>query len=225
MNSIIPKINHSNLRVINQLQKNFKITNEKMYRHNINFLFCDIQSKYIKKIANNQELILKAKVMAEVSKIFKFNQLVSEQNTQVFGETISEIKDNLNDNTLIFPKSRFSMFSEEEIEQMPEDNIYILLGIETHICVYQTVLNFVKKNRNIIVLADAVSSNNLGERKNALQNMREIGCYITTCQELIFLLLQDANDKNFSSVLRILKDLCSMPSNLLLDKEEVKIQY
>jgi isochorismate hydrolase len=208
-----------------QLEKNFKILNEKGTRENINILFCDIQDKYIKKIANNSELLQKCKVIAEISKTLKFNQIITEQKREVFGGTVREIISNLNENTKIIEKSRFSMFSDDEIDKMPIDDVYILLGIEAHICVYQTALNFIKKDRNVIVLADAVSSSNLGERKIALENLRDMGCYVTTCQGLVFLMLQDSLDENFTLLLKNLRDLSSISGNLLLDREEVKGKF
>lgn len=225
MNSAFTRINPFNFRTITQLQRNFKVVNDNGRRENINILFCDIQDKYIKKIANYTELIQKAKVIAEISKTLKFNQLITEQKRDVFGATVPEIKEFLNENSKIIEKSRFAMFSEEEIEKMPIDDVYVLLGIEAHICVYQTALNFIKKDRNLIVLADVVSSSNLGERKIALENLRDIGCYLTTCQGFIFLMLQDALDENFVLILKNLRDLSAISCDLLLDKEGPKGKF
>lgn len=225
MNSTLTRLSPFNFRTITQLQRNFKILNEKGNRDNINILFCDIQDKYIKKIANYSELLAKAKVIAEISKTLKFNQIITEQKREVFGATVPEITCFLNDNTKIIEKSRFSMFSEEEIEKMPIDDVYILLGIEAHICVYQTAMNLIKRDRNVIVLADAISSSNLGERKIALENLRDMGCYVTTCQGLVFLMLQDALDENFTLLLKHLRDLSAISCNILLDREEPKGKF
>jgi len=225
MNSSFNKISKFNFPLISQLQRNFKLFNESGNRDSINVLFCDIQDKYIRKIANHKELIQKSKVIAEISKVLKFNQIVTEQKKDVFGITIPEITANLNPGAKIFEKTRFSMFTEEEIEKMPVDDIYILLGIESHICVYQTALNFIKKDRHVILLADAVSSSSLGERKIAIDNLREMGCYITTCQGLVFLMLQDAKDENFTSILKNLRELSAISCNILLDKEEGNLKF
>ncbi len=223
MNSGIKKVFPFNFNLISQLQLNFKIVNENGMRHKINILFCDIQHKYIKKIANHKEIIQKAKTIAEISKALKFNNIITEQKRDIFGNTIQEIISNLdNSNYKIIEKSRFSMFSDEEIEKLPLDDVFVLLGIEAHICVYQTALNLIKNNRYVIILADSVSSSNLGERKIALHNLRDMGCYITTTQGLFFLMLQDSKDENFTLLLKYLKDLSSIPANLLLSKEDGK---
>lgn len=214
------------LKTIAQVQKNFKSINPITgNRDTINILFCDVQDKYIKKIANSEELVQKTKIMAEISKQLKFNQIITEQKKEVFGITLPEIQKNLNDNALLFEKTRFAMFSEDEIDKLPENQVTILLGIETHVCVYQTALNFIRKNRPIIILADAVSSSNLGERKMALKNLRDMGCYITTCQALIFLMLQDAGDNQiFKPLVKSLKELSLCSYNLLLDEKERELK-
>lgn len=225
MNSTLTRLSPYNFRTINQLQRNFKIVNDKGTRDNINILFCDIQDKYIKKIANYSELLQKTKVIAEISKTLKFKQIVTEQKREVFGGTVPEIICNLNEDARIIEKNKFAMFSEEEIEKMPIDDVYILLGIEAHICVYQTALNFIKKDRNVIILADAVSSSNLGERKIAIENLRDMGCYVTTCQGIVFLMLQDSLDENFTLILKNLRDLSAISANILLDREESKGKF
>ncbi len=225
MNSNITRIGSFHFKTITQLQRNFKKLNKEGNRDSINILFCDIQEKYIKKIANYQELLQKTKVIAEISKTLKLNQIITEQKPEVFGSTVPEITQFLNEKSKITQKSRFAMFSEEELDKMPIDDVYVLLGIEAHICVYQTAINFIKKDRNLIVLADAISSSNLGERKIALDILRDIGCYVTTCQGLVFLMLQDALDENFPLILKNLKDLSGISCDLLLDREKPKGKY
>ena len=201
-----------NFKTISQLRTNFNLKN-----NTINILFCDVQDKYIPKIACYKELIQKVKLISSASKILNFNQIVTEQKKQIFGTTIPEITNNLNSSAKIFEKTRFAMFSEEEIEKMNETDVNILVGVETHICVYQTAFNFLKMNRHIIILADVVSSSNLGERKVALENLKDMGAYITTCQGLLFLILEDSENENFKPLVKILAELSGVSYDLLLD--------
>ncbi|KAL8795343.1 MAG: hypothetical protein Q9195_002213 [Heterodermia aff. obscurata] len=55
-----------------------------------------------------------------------------------------------------------------------------IVGIETHICVTQTALDLLADGHNVYVLADGVSSCNEGERRVALDRLRQEGATITT---------------------------------------------
>jgi nicotinamidase-related amidase len=177
----------------------------------INVLFTDIQAKFVPKIFKYQGLLKTCQNMAEASKILNLNQIVSVQKKEVFGDVVQEINDHLysegNDLNKLqyFEKHTFSMFDDKSLAIQDPEATYIILGIEAHVCVYQTCLFLSQKGKNVIALSDGISSMNVGDRNIALKNLMSMGVYVTTSQSLLFLLLQDANHPKFKQLLPIFK--------------------
>jgi nicotinamidase-related amidase len=81
----------------------------------------------------------------------------------------------------------------------------ILVGIETHVCVYQTAIDLLEQGVEVFVAADAVSSRAAENRAMALEAMRDAGAKILPTETLLFALLRDAADPAFKSLLKLIK--------------------
>ena len=81
----------------------------------------------------------------------------------------------------------------------------ILIGIETHVCVYQTALDLLEEGIEVFVVADAVSSRSPENKQLALQAMRDAGVKIIPTETVLFALLRDAADPHFKELLGLVK--------------------
>lgn len=81
----------------------------------------------------------------------------------------------------------------------------ILVGIETHVCVYQTTLALLEAGIEVFVAADAVSSRTPENKSLALQAMRDAGAKILPAETVLFALLRDAADPRFKELLKLVK--------------------
>ncbi len=197
------------ISTITKLQENF------INKKPINVLFCDIQDYYIKKIYKSNDIIRTAEEIAEASKILGLNQIVTEHKKEVFGPTIKEIKNHFYEKTILFEKTRFPMLDDEFINNQDKDAVYVLFGIEAHICVTQTAVNILKNDKPLILLADGISSTNPGDRELALKNLQAMGAYLTSTQGFLFLLLRDVAHPNFKSLLHIFKSYSNRDNSIL----------
>jgi len=94
----------------------------------------------------------------------------------------------------MFEKTQFSMLTETVVETVKkQENVdtWVIIGIESHVCVQQTVLGLLEMDKHVFVLADAVSSQYIGDRYIALERMRQAGAVVTTTESAIFELLGD----------------------------------
>jgi isochorismate hydrolase len=152
-----------------------------------------------------------AENMARFSKIMNFPQYITEHKIDVFGPTVPEVLNHSNENTKIYPKTRFSMFDLDFINKnFSENELFILLGVEAHICVTQTALTILESNRKLVLVVDAISSRNSGERDVGLSNLKSCGSYLTTSEALMFLYLKDSNNKDFKTCLPMFKKVRKM---------------
>jgi nicotinamidase-related amidase len=82
----------------------------------------------------------------------------------------------------------------------------VIAGLETHICVLQTVLDLLERNYQVVVLKDAVVSSTKLKWENAIQLMKEVGAHILNTETLLFYLLKRADTKKFKYLVKLLKE-------------------
>ena len=81
----------------------------------------------------------------------------------------------------------------------------VVVGIETHVCVQQTVLDLLAEGLRTFVVADAVGSRHRSDYDVALERMRDSGATITTVESVVFEWLGSADRPEFKAVSRIIK--------------------
>ena len=177
-------------------------------------LVCDVQERFRPLIHNMETVVSTTKFMTAVAKELQIPCVVTEQYSKVFGPTISEaIADpsDLGTSIKVFEKKLFSMCTEECAQHLEsisssEKTSYLIVGIEAHVCLQQTALDLLEKGHDVHIIADGVSSQQKFDREIALKRMEQSGAWITTCQSAAFMLLGSADNANFKSVSKLVKD-------------------
>ena len=165
----------------------------------------DIQEKIIRPIFNKDLITKNIKKLLDAYQILDENIFISEQNPLKLGTTIPEL----------LPKSEFKRIEKmefslanrkeflKELENKKITNL-IVCGIETHICIQQTVLDCLQKGFEVILISDAMSSRNRLDHEIALKRMIQRGAIITTTESIIFELCKTANRKEFKEIRKII---------------------
>ncbi len=83
----------------------------------------------------------------------------------------------------------------------------VVAGIETHVCVEQTVLDLIAEGLNVFVVADAVTARNSVDHDWGLTRMREAGATITTAEAVLFSWCGTADRPEFKTISTIVKGL------------------
>ena len=81
----------------------------------------------------------------------------------------------------------------------------LIVGIETHVCVYQTALDLLAMQMRPVVLADAVGSRRPFDSAIALDGLRAAGVRVTTVESAIFQLVHEAGTDRFKRILPIVR--------------------
>ena len=74
------------------------------------------------------------------------------------------------------------------------------MGLEAHICVYQTVMDLADQGFETQVVADAVSSRAATNRDLALDKMTRHGIELTSTEMALFELMKTARAEEFRTV-------------------------
>ncbi len=81
----------------------------------------------------------------------------------------------------------------------------ILCGMETHVCVLQSCLDFLDQKFRVFVAADAVSSRTPENYRLGLERMRDAGAIIASTEMVLFELLGRAATEEFKQILAVVR--------------------
>jgi nicotinamidase-related amidase len=165
----------------------------------------DVQDGLINTITEHAASVQNIKVLINAAEVVGVPVLATEQ--EKLGETVPELK-----SILAGSPSRKLSFSccgnPEFMSKLREvgKRTVIACGIETHICVVQTVLDLLKQHYRVLVVRDATSSHAMADRETAIERMRDSGAMITTTEAVIYELIERAGTEEFRKILEIVKE-------------------
>ena len=162
----------------------------------------DLQEKLVNMLENSVEITKNCTKLMKSANLLNIDTIVSEQYPKGLGETIIQIKDITNFKT--FEKTTFSLLKTEDFKHDFKKNI-VIFGIETHICVYQTVLDLLEKGHNVYVVKDCCASRSKTNYKTSLELMKQFGAKITTLEIVLFELLKSSKHENFKEIQGLIK--------------------
>lgn len=167
----------------------------------------DVQGKLAELMSEKDALYKNIQILIRAARILNIPILWCQQVPKALGPTIEEIAQLLEDTEPI-NKSSFSCCSDKQfINKLKQTNRkqVILCGIETHVCIYQTATDLKKAGFEVSVIADAVSSRTLENKKTALTKMQVLGIDISGTEMLLFELLKTAEHPNFRQIANLIR--------------------
>ena len=163
-------------------------------------LCIDIQQKLIK-IANDE---IKANIikLMKAASILDIYTLITEQYPKGLGDTIDEIK-SIKDFKRV-EKTTFSALKTPDFPEIKNKNV-IIFGIETHICVFQSALDLIKKGYNVIIVPDCCASRTDFSKNTALNTLSQAGAWIMNLEMILFEFLKSSNHPHFKEIQNLIK--------------------
>jgi nicotinamidase-related amidase len=167
----------------------------------------DIQGNLAQAMFDKENLFANTTKLIKGFKILNLPVIVTEQIPQKLGQTIAQVSAEL-DGIIPIAKESFSCCDEinfkESLERLNRRHV-VLLGIETHVCVYQTALDLIAGNYDVHLVADAVSSRTPENRQIGIDAMKSAGAHITSTEMVLFELLRTAADPQAKELFKIIK--------------------
>ena len=134
--------------------------------------------------------------------------VVTEQYPRGLGATLPALDACLPEGVPRYEKTTFSCFGCPAFASLVSSRspaTLVVVGIETHVCVQQTVLDALERGLSVIVAADAVASRQDRDRDTALALLRGRGVSVTTVEALLFDWLQDARHPSFKAIAALIR--------------------
>lgn len=188
---------------MDQLKRNPKILSP----DSTALLIIDIQERILNVMQHPEMVLANTIKLIRGSKVLELPVFFTEQYPKGLGSTVSQIADELAGLSPI-QKMSFSCFGADNLfKEIKNKNIsqIVIAGIESHVCVQQTVLDLLANNIQVNVAADAVSSRKEIDYKTAIERMRSNGAEITTTEAVLFELLNVCGTNQFKAISKIVK--------------------
>lgn len=167
----------------------------------------DVQVKLTAVMHEKDRLLANLQKLLSGIRVLDVPMVVTEQYPDGLGPTVPELAPLLTDCETISKKS-FSCWGDESFRNTLERlgrNQILLCGIESHVCVYQTVMELMKQGYEVSLVADAVSSRSAMFVGIAVERMRDAGCSIVNTEMVLFELLKTSESDRFKEISKIVK--------------------
>ncbi|MEA3363305.1 MAG: hydrolase [Thermodesulfobacteriota bacterium] len=175
-------------------------------------LVIDVQEKLVPAMHQDlyQQLVLNANLLIEGFKSLGLPIIATEQYSKGLGHTVAQLNGATEKNCI--EKMSFSCFGEDKfistLEKSGSKQI-LIVGMETHVCVFQTVLDLLDRGYVVHLVRDAVSSRFKSDYDNAISSAAQAGAVITTTETALFQLIKVAGTDGFKVVSKLVRQRTS----------------
>lgn len=169
-------------------------------------LVIDIQERLIPAMKYGEQVIQNTNTIISFAKRIGVPIIVTEQYPKGLGKTVLDVSNNLEE-SLIFEKTTFSGYTSEvttALKGLGRKKI-IITGMETHVCVFQTVRDLLAQGYQVFVVGDAVCSRTKGNYLNGLSLMSSMGAVVTNTETVFFDLMKQAGTPLFRELSKLIK--------------------
>ncbi len=145
------------------------------------------------------------KLMIECARILDIPIIANTQYMKGLGPYVDELE-GMMDGIVRPDKTEFSAYANKatqaELDKLPQSvSTVIMVGVETHICIYQSAMGVLQRGLKPWIVADAVSSRSIVNHQLGLERLREEGALIGPAEMIIYELLGKAGTAEFKQVL------------------------
>ncbi|MEN8139849.1 MAG: isochorismatase family protein [Thermodesulfobacteriota bacterium] len=171
-------------------------------------LVVDIQERMMRVIPGRDEVVANSVLLLKTARQLNIPVVATTQYVARIGELLPEVTaemaevsplDKLEFGCFYNPAVAAQLASHTQVKR------WIVCGVETHICIYQTVLGGLQRGYDIWVPADAVNSRTEKNYQAGLARIANIGGVVGSTEMIIYELLHRAGTPEFKALLPFLK--------------------
>ncbi|MGE0765814.1 MAG: hydrolase [Hyphomicrobiaceae bacterium] len=180
-------------------------------RDRAQLLIIDVQEKLAPHIADGSTAAANCERLVRYAHRLGVPVTITEHYPTGLGSTLAPIREAAGNDTPRLEKIAFSCWRDAairsriaDLESDGRDQI-VVAGMETHVCVGQTVLDLLSGGKSVFVVADAVGSRQARVRDLALDRFRSGGATIVAQEMVAFEWLGRGDDPAFKDLIRLIK--------------------
>lgn len=173
----------------------------------------DVQERLFPHMHEKEALLSKTLTLLGGLSALQVPLIVTEQYPKGLGSTIPEIRQVLEGvESRIGPeplvKSAFSCCDEPTFDEAlgtTDRQTVLIAGIESHVCILQTILDLLEGGYEPVLVVDATSSRSAADKEIALRRIEREGGRLTTVESILFELTRDSRSPRFKEISRLVK--------------------
>lgn len=165
-------------------------------------LIIDMQDKLEKAIPNFSTVTHTLFKATQIADKLDIPRLVTEHYPEGLGKTVEKLQ---HENTLV--KYSFAAPVQDMFTKLNDESkdTFVLGGVESHVCVFQTALTLLEQGKKVCLLSDGVASRDSGHRQQALNQLHALGAWVLPLESVAFMWLENCRHPEFKSVLALIK--------------------
>lgn len=153
-------------------------------------------------------VVKNTRILVEAAKTLGLPIFVTEQYPKGLGKTVSALSESFPDDVAPVEKVEFSCGAVKELARRlyeTQRRQVVVTGMESHVCVFQTVRDLVAGGYAPFVARDAVLSRTPDNHDTGLELMRECGATVSSTETIVFDLLGAAGTPEFKALSPLVK--------------------
>jgi nicotinamidase-related amidase len=168
----------------------------------------DLQEKLLPAIADKERVLRNGVLLLRLAQVLRLPIVLTTQYEKGLGGTVPEVLAAA-PGVQALDKVSFGCFGNEaftrRLSELAGRDQLLVAGIESHICVAQTVLGALAKSYEVHVASDAVGSRSEANRQVGLARMERAGALVSSTEMAIYELLGRSDGAAFKEMLPYLK--------------------
>lgn len=174
----------------------------------IALIVLDVQDTFLDVIPKGKELLRRCGFAVEAASLLGLELIYTEQYPDKLGGTNATLLAAGLGNARCFSKKTFSAFGalgftdflkEKDLEHI------LIAGLETSICVYQTIMDAMRNDLEVTMLSDCVAGRRDEDSYAIVGSLQNSGCHRLPSETIFYSMLQSAEDPRFKQFNDIVK--------------------
>ncbi|UUM31975.1 hydrolase [Vibrio japonicus] len=178
-----------------------------LIKENTGLIVVDIQGKLARIVHDSETLIANSAKLIKGAQVLGLPILWLEQNSEKLGPTVEELGILLDEQQPI-EKFTFNGCAEPnfmEAVRRSDVQTWLVCGIETHICVYQTAMGLKHHGYGVQLVQDCISSRTAENKQLGITKLINNGIELTGLEMCLYELVKDCRETEFRDVLSLIK--------------------
>lgn len=166
----------------------------------------DVQERLVPAMPEKvyRQVLANIQLLRQAAELLRLPVLTTEQYPRGLGHTVAELRGGKTIEKITFGCCGEPAFL-KALDEL-ETRRVLLVGMEAHVCVYQTLLGLRQEGFGVHLVQDAICSQRKTDYRAALQNAPHAGAILTSTEMALFQLLERAGTVEFKAISTLIKN-------------------
>jgi nicotinamidase-related amidase len=174
-------------------------------------LLVDVQERLAAAMPDDRMelLVANARILLEAARLLSIPVVATEQYPKGLGPTVPSLAEVLHERGVEpVAKTTFDACGEPRVARALADRsprAVVLVGVEAHVCVFQTARELARRNLDVYVVSDAVASRREENRALGLSLAERAGAFVAPTETIVFDWLERAGTDAFRTLSKLVR--------------------